>query len=335
MNAIRKIVLISGILLAWTGGLTAVASAQGTDEKCLRNVKDICGDEPANLCFSNQTNWDYTLPECEGDIQTMIEMAREAGAGMDSLIPAASWGGKLRSGAGTEFSQVGSLKEGEPVSLVENTGVIFNGFPWFKILYQNPANGQMNEAYQWGGILCAFSDVEGVYQRCPADWPAGSQAGSGITEDPIAPVHGNSDEDNAQMDTDAKSAVKDCLERESNAARDGSACIGKIADACLDRDTVQTTVSMRQCVSREYTVWDTLLNEMYREVMSIAPADKTELVRSAQLNWVKFKESFCALPYQILGGSMFLLSGDQCATKVTATQYLNLVNLRNDINPGP
>ena len=72
-----------------------------------------------------------------------------------------SWGGKVRSGPGLDYPQVGSLIEGETIKLLENTEVWMDGFVWFRILYQGSEVG-----YKWGGILCAFDDrLEGIYSE--------------------------------------------------------------------------------------------------------------------------------------------------------------------------
>ena len=77
-------------------------------------------------------------------------------------IDAASWGGKVRAGPGTNFRHQDSLQEGNKVTLLENTGVMFNGYPWFRIRYQRRYTG-----YQWGGILCGIdAPIEGVFERC-------------------------------------------------------------------------------------------------------------------------------------------------------------------------
>lgn len=78
-------------------------------------------------------------------------------------VPAGSWAGKVRSGPGQNYAQVGSLNEGEDVLLLENTGIMMNGYPWFRIRFRNNREG-----YKWGGILCAKKvPVDGVYKQCP------------------------------------------------------------------------------------------------------------------------------------------------------------------------
>ena len=78
---------------------------------------------------------------------------------------AASLGGNVRTGPGTEFARSDGLPYGEPVSILNATGVIFDGYEWFEIEYSEGLRG-----FHWGGIMCAMSgDVAGVFSSCPAD----------------------------------------------------------------------------------------------------------------------------------------------------------------------
>ena len=54
------------------------------------------------------------------------------------------------------------LWEGERVTLLANTGVVWNEFPWFLIHYRDVQLG-----FMWGGILCSRGrQVTGTYQTC-------------------------------------------------------------------------------------------------------------------------------------------------------------------------
>ncbi len=86
-----------------------------------------------------------TLASEEVDGQTDREAEENA-----LNIPARSYGGKVRAGPGMEFTQIASLREGDPVTLLTNTGETMNGYDWFMILM---ANGEIG--YQWGGLLCS------------------------------------------------------------------------------------------------------------------------------------------------------------------------------------
>ena len=80
-------------------------------------------------------------------------------------IEAGSWGGKVRSGPGTNYKQIGSLKNGDVVQLLENTREMMDGYPWFKIQH-----GDGKVGYQHGSILCAYDqEMKGIYSICEID----------------------------------------------------------------------------------------------------------------------------------------------------------------------
>jgi hypothetical protein len=81
----------------------------------------------------------------------------------DRPVAAGSWGGIVRSGPGMEHSRIATLREGEAVTLLANTHVDRDGYPWFLIRFRDNQLG-----FQWGGILCrAAVAVEGLYESCP------------------------------------------------------------------------------------------------------------------------------------------------------------------------
>jgi len=87
-----------------------------------------------------------------------VEQAR----GLSTLPKAASWGGVVRSGPGMKYQRLTSLRENERVKLIENTGVMMNGYPWFRIRYRGKRTG-----YQWGGIICSRGRaVRELHRRC-------------------------------------------------------------------------------------------------------------------------------------------------------------------------
>ena len=77
-------------------------------------------------------------------------------------IRAASGGGVIRSGPGVNFRRLGSTREFEPVTVLRNTGVMMNNFPWFEIRYRNGRRG-----FQWGGLICSTGRAfAGTFDTC-------------------------------------------------------------------------------------------------------------------------------------------------------------------------
>jgi hypothetical protein len=86
-------------------------------------------------------------------------------AAYSSELRIGSWGGNVRSGPSTDYARVGSLKNGDPVVLLKRERFSGGQFDWFKITY-----GQGQIGYQWGGILCGFSNkVNGTFGICEKD----------------------------------------------------------------------------------------------------------------------------------------------------------------------
>lgn len=99
--------------------------------------------------------------EDNGDEPRLCQPYVESGQNGDLNIAGQSWGGKVRGGPGMTFDQTDSLTEGQPVKLLRNSGVTFNGYDWFEIQYDGKTG------FQWGGILCTDSaDVAGTFSPC-------------------------------------------------------------------------------------------------------------------------------------------------------------------------
>ncbi|WP_068411709.1 MliC family protein [Labrenzia sp. OB1] len=78
-----------------------------------------------------------------------------------------SFGGKVRSGPGMQYQQVGSLYERDSFLILNATGVMMNGYEWFQIRYGNGQTG-----FQWGGLLCSQTPYPTIYKVCAPRQPA-------------------------------------------------------------------------------------------------------------------------------------------------------------------
>ncbi len=77
-------------------------------------------------------------------------------------VRAASGGGIVRGGPGMNYRKLTSLREFEPLTVMRNTGVMMNGYPWFQIQYRGGRRG-----YQWGGIICSTNrPFNGTFDTC-------------------------------------------------------------------------------------------------------------------------------------------------------------------------
>ncbi|MFT2112470.1 hypothetical protein [Marinomonas sp. 2405UD68-3] len=94
--------------------------------------------------------------------QVEIEGKNHGKAGVPLNVEGRSYGGIVRSGPGIRYVKVLSLHEGDKLTLLEQTHVVMNGYPWFKIKTEDGTVG-----YQWGGILCSYgTKFIGAYRFC-------------------------------------------------------------------------------------------------------------------------------------------------------------------------
>jgi hypothetical protein len=107
----------------------------------------------------------FVLALCLAAAPAMAQRRAAAAASAPDFnrpIEAGSWGGVVRNGPGQNHARITALREGERVSLLFNTGIMWNEFPWFLIRFRD---GQLG--FMWGGILCSRgAQVTGTYQTC-------------------------------------------------------------------------------------------------------------------------------------------------------------------------
>ncbi|MFN7025755.1 MAG: SH3 domain-containing protein [Pseudorhizobium sp.] len=150
------------------------ASTQDSDQ-CYQIAAILCGDEGLAPCMAKPNMMSQLPAKCVGDIQSMVEMAREGQAEQDvaieqnarnalqgDTITGMSYGGVLRSGPGMEHRRVASLREGDQIEIIEDTGVWFNDYKWYLVATPN------GTGYHWGGIFCVdrTTQIDGIFSKC-------------------------------------------------------------------------------------------------------------------------------------------------------------------------
>jgi hypothetical protein len=108
----------------------------------------------------------------EGEAQTSCPAGTVPVPETDNCVPASeagggslpmygrSLGGVVRAKPDMNSKKVASLKEGDRIEIVEDTGVTMNGYTWFKIRWKG------RTGYHWGGIFCADAALGGVFEVC-------------------------------------------------------------------------------------------------------------------------------------------------------------------------
>ncbi|MEJ0026391.1 MAG: lysozyme inhibitor LprI family protein [Rhizomicrobium sp.] len=86
----------------------------------------------------------------------------------------------------------------------------------------------------------------------------------------------------------------------------------------IDCDNAMTQTDMNICADKDYRAADKLLNAAYAKAMAGLDAHNRDLLRTAQRQWIKFRDAECtyeSAPNE--GGSMHPLSYSGCMTTLT------------------
>jgi uncharacterized protein YecT (DUF1311 family) len=83
--------------------------------------------------------------------------------------------------------------------------------------------------------------------------------------------------------------------------------IDKALEACIDKNG--STAGMVECTDKAYAAWDKELNKNYGELMRGLKPKQKELLRLAQLEWIKYRDLEFKLIdsiYDTLEGTMYI-----------------------------
>lgn len=81
-------------------------------------------------------------------------------------------------------------------------------------------------------------------------------------------------------------------------------------DACLK--TAVSTMEMVDCQNAEMARLDALLNAAYAKAMANLPADQQAKLRTAERNWIVFRQSDCEVFYGETTGTIAHIQGGEC-----------------------
>ena len=128
--------------------------------------------------------------------------------------------------------------------------------------------------------------------------------------------------------------IKKCL---ASSKSDGHNCIGKIADKCQAGPDGSTTTGIDECLGREETAWDMLLNENYRFATTVAKDQDSSYTEQgietgaaaslvkAQRAWVAFRDAECDRRFEMhKDGTIRTNIASSCLLDLTAARALDL-----------
>ena len=117
-------------------------------------------------------------------------------------------------------------------------------------------------------------------------------------------------------------------------------CVGRQADACVDRNDGGPNMVVSACLENELAFWDAFLNRTYARVLDRAHAEQsmdigyapdqlTNAVRSMQRSWLSYRDATCdhelarAMPFGSAAGPAI----NRCLMRETARQVFQLIDI--------
>ena len=96
----------------------------------------------------------------------------------------------------------------------------------------------------------------------------------------------------------------DCIKRQAPSSPGARACIGAIAEPCLERRRTRSTADqVNACIDREQAVWDDILNRPIRPRRKLDEDQKLKL-RDMQRAWIASRDKTCGFLLGLLPGHM-------------------------------
>jgi uncharacterized protein YecT (DUF1311 family) len=124
-------------------------------------------------------------------------------------------------------------------------------------------------------------------------------------------------------------AIARCVAAERKADRDGSTCLERVANPCLEKPEGASTQGQVACIRAESKQWDDLLTSEYRALLASLPPATVAKVREAQRQWLTLRDADCAIPGLLLeGGTMAQPIAASCYLRRTADRTVQVIRWR-------
>jgi uncharacterized protein YecT (DUF1311 family) len=119
-------------------------------------------------------------------------------------------------------------------------------------------------------------------------------------------------------------AVRKCI---ADHPGKGEVCISMTAAACIKKSEVPAVEI--DCYHRERLVWDTLLNNAYREMNAKLDDEQKLKARDMQRAWIYSRNQTCGFLYDYFQGSMAYPMIAYCENEETARRAIFLLKFSN------
>jgi uncharacterized protein YecT (DUF1311 family) len=103
-------------------------------------------------------------------------------------------------------------------------------------------------------------------------------------------------------------------------------------DQCLAKPDGESTEGMVACFGAAYQSWDKELNGVYRELLDSLDADQKEALKTAQRQWLAFRDADDAFLTSLQGatsGSLLRVSANEAMANIVKARVMQLRGYRD------
>ncbi len=102
-------------------------------------------------------------------------------------------------------------------------------------------------------------------------------------------------------------------------------CVFKlVADPCTQMPQNMSTQATADCYRVEWAIWDNLLNEKFKSLLSVLDNQQTAKLRAMQQAWIAYRDTTCNFYMDKIQGTMAIPMGAACAVRETARRAMLL-----------
>jgi uncharacterized protein YecT (DUF1311 family) len=125
--------------------------------------------------------------------------------------------------------------------------------------------------------------------------------------------------------------IQKCIKEKTGRNWAWENCIGIISKPCTKDEAAMRSQEVMACDRREQAVWDSILNESYRLLMTKLDETQQRKLREMQRAWIASRDKSCEFLYVYFEGTMANPMIAACEARETGRRALFLLGFRNDI----
>jgi uncharacterized protein YecT (DUF1311 family) len=122
--------------------------------------------------------------------------------------------------------------------------------------------------------------------------------------------------------------IGDCLRKQDKTRgsqeAEEAACLMTVAKPCMGDETSASARRQIECLDRERSVWDKIVNDSYKTMIDALELDQRDKLREMQRSWIHTRDLTCAFWYDYFQGTMANPMIAYCNNRETARRAIFL-----------